>query len=130
LKASASYKPKVGQPRAQTKLIIYQVAVKSAVEILRARIIQQIYINGKCEFLVDSQTLKCTNKARFREELPFGSWGSKNLITWESSFTIVVVFQLLQFADANLHHVITHKITVTTCSLLKCIQVSHRKVKV
>jgi hypothetical protein len=56
-KASASYKLKVGQPRTHAKLIIHLAALKSAVESLRAKIEQQIYITGKFKFLVDSQIL-------------------------------------------------------------------------
>jgi hypothetical protein len=55
LTASARYNLKVGRPRAQAKLIIRQAAVKSAVEDLRAKIEQKIYIIGKCEFLVNSR---------------------------------------------------------------------------
>jgi hypothetical protein len=58
-------------------LIIHQVAVKSAFEVLRAKIAQEIYVIGKCKFLVDSQILNWTSKACFREELPLGSLGSE-----------------------------------------------------
>jgi hypothetical protein len=106
-----------------SKLIIYQAAVKNVIEI-------EIYIIMKHKFLVDSKILNWTNKARFREELPLRISGSKKLTNSESSFTRVVVFQLLKFVDANLHHANTHIITVTSCSLLKFIQVSLSKVKV
>jgi hypothetical protein len=46
LTSSASYKLKVGRPRTQAKLIIHQVAVKIALETLRAKTEQQIYIMG------------------------------------------------------------------------------------
>jgi hypothetical protein len=72
LTASASYKIKVGQPGAQAKLTIFQAAVKSAVEALRSTIEQQIYIIGKCKFLMDSKILNCANKTNFREKLPLG----------------------------------------------------------
>jgi hypothetical protein len=65
-------------------MIIHQAAVKS-VEVLRAKITQQISIIGKCEFLDDSQLLNWTNKACFMEEF-LGSLGSKKLAIWESSF--------------------------------------------
>jgi hypothetical protein len=47
----------VGGPETQAKLIIYQDAVKSAIEYVRAEIAQQIYIIGKCKFLVNFQIL-------------------------------------------------------------------------
>jgi hypothetical protein len=81
LTANANYKIKVGWPRAQAKLIIHQAAVKNAIETLRAKIVQQIYIIMKHKFLVESQILNWTSKAHFREELPLGSLGSKKLAT-------------------------------------------------
>jgi hypothetical protein len=84
LTANASYKLKVGRQRTQAKLIIYQAAVKSVVENLRAKITHQIYIIGKCKFPMESQILNWTNRACFREELPLGSFGSKELATSES----------------------------------------------
>jgi hypothetical protein len=44
LTANVSYKLKVGRQSTQAKMIIHQAAVKSAVETLRAKITQQIYI--------------------------------------------------------------------------------------
>jgi hypothetical protein len=118
----------VRRPRAQAKLFIHQAAVKSAVEALRATIAQQIYITGKCEFLVNSQILNWNNKACFREELPLGSTVLKKLATSDSFITEAVVFKLLRLVDANPRHAITRKVTNTTCSLLKFIQVSLSKV--
>jgi hypothetical protein len=60
------------------------------------------------------------------KELPLGSSGSEKVATPKSSFTKAVVFQLLKSAEVNLRHAVT----VTTCSLLKFIQVSLNKVKV
>jgi hypothetical protein len=74
---------------------------------------------------VDFQILKLTNKACFREELPLESLGMKKLAASETSFA-----KSLQFVIANLSHTITHKVTVTTSSLSKFIQVSLSKVKV
>jgi hypothetical protein len=60
-----------------------------AVETLRAKIAQQVYIIGKGKFLVNSQIFRWTNKACFREELSIGSLGSKKLTILESSFAEV-----------------------------------------
>jgi hypothetical protein len=91
---------------------------------------QQIYINGKCNFLVESRILNGANKAHFREKLPLGNLDPKELATSENSFTKAVVSQLLKFANANLRHAITHKVIGTTCSFSKFIEVSLSKVKV
>jgi hypothetical protein len=58
LTASASYTLKVGRPRTHAKLMTHQAAVKTAVETLRIKIALEIYITGKCKFLVDSRILK------------------------------------------------------------------------
>jgi hypothetical protein len=46
---------------------MHQVAVKSAIKILRAKIAQKIHIIEKCKFLGDTLILNCTNKAFSRE---------------------------------------------------------------
>lgn len=61
------------------KLIIHQYAVKSAVEVIRAKIAQQVYIIEECKFLVSSKILSRSNKACYREEVPLGSLGSTKL---------------------------------------------------
>jgi hypothetical protein len=45
----------VGGQETHAKLTIHQDVVKNAVEALRAEIAQQVYITGKCKFLVNSQ---------------------------------------------------------------------------
>jgi hypothetical protein len=77
---------KVERPGIQAKLITHQIDVKSAVEMLRAKIELQIYIIEKCKFRVYSQILNWANKACFREELPLRNLGSKILSTSESCF--------------------------------------------
>jgi hypothetical protein len=67
-------------PASHAKLMIYQYAVKSAVKDLKAKIAQQVYIIGNCKFMLNSQILNRMNKACFKEEIPFGSLGSKKLI--------------------------------------------------
>jgi hypothetical protein len=63
LTVSASNYSLAGRPETQTKLIIYQDAVKSAVEYLRARIAHQGYIIEKFKFLVNSQILNWINRS-------------------------------------------------------------------
>jgi hypothetical protein len=116
----------VGRPGTHAKLIVHQAAVKGAVETLRAKTSQLMYIFGKYKFLVDAQILNWTNKACFRNELPLGSLGSNKLATSESSFTGIVTFQLMKFTGANL----LHAVTVITCSLLNFMQASLNKSEV
>jgi hypothetical protein len=69
---------------------------------------------------MDSEILNWTNKTCFREKLPVGSLGSKDLTTSERSLTKAVLSQLLKFTVANLHHAVTAII----CLLLNFVQVS------
>jgi hypothetical protein len=108
--ASASYNSEVGGLETHATGMIHYKAVKSAVELLWARIAQKINIIWKCEFLVNSQSLNWANMACFREKLPLGSLGSKKLATPESSFAELVVFQILNCTDAKLYHVITDQL--------------------
>jgi hypothetical protein len=108
--SASSYNSKAGVLQPHAKLIIHVEVIKGAVEILRARITQQVNIIGKCKFLVKSQILNWSNKACFREELPLGSLGSKKLAASESSCTKRVVFQLQKCADACKT---TSRVTVT-----------------
>jgi hypothetical protein len=111
----------VGRPGTHAKLIVYQAAVKCAVETLRAKIAQQNYTIGKYKFLVNSQILNWTIQACFRKELPLGSLGSKKLATSESSFTKVSrlpTSEVCGSREADLRHTVT----VTTFTLLNFIQ--------
>jgi hypothetical protein len=103
----ASYYSTVGGPETRAKLKINQNAVKSAVETLRGKLVQQNYIIGKRKFLVDSQILSWTNQDCFRVELPLGNLDSKKLATPESSFIRLVASQLQKCADPKLRHIIT-----------------------
>jgi hypothetical protein len=113
LAASASYKLRVGRSRIQAKLIIRTSSCcQSAFETSSIKIVQRICIIGKCKFLVDSQILNWTNKACSMEEIPLGNLGSKKLPTLEISFTKLVAFQLLKFADTSVRHSVSHNLFI------------------